>query len=172
MLCTHCNKNEATIHCKTVLNGVSKEMYLCAECAQELGIGGKYADIFDDGFNFHSILNQVFSMSDKKLSDKKQLKCEGCGTDFSKFNATGLLGCEKCYDVFEDAVETMLQKTQGATVHNGKISGPDSEKIEKENHIRDLKAQLQKAILEEKYEDAASLRDRIKSLEKGDENNG
>lgn len=171
MLCTHCNKKEATIHCKTVKNGIANEMHLCSDCAQEMGIGGKYADLFGDGFDFNSILNQVFSMTDKKISGSGQLKCESCGTDFGKFNSTGLLGCDKCYDVFADAVETMLQKTQGATVHNGKISGPDSEKMQKENQVRDLKSQLQKAILEEKYEEAADLRDRIKAIEKGDDNN-
>jgi len=172
MLCTHCGKKEATFHYKTVTNGVAQEMHLCRDCAQEMGIGEKYADLFGDALDFNSILNQVFNLSDKKLTSANNLKCTACGTDFNKFNTTGLLGCDKCYDVFSDAIETMLQKTQSSTVHNGKISGPDSEKIKKQNEIRELKSQLQKAILEEKYEDAAKLRDKIKSLEKGEENNG
>ena len=65
-----------------------------------------------------------------------------------------------------------MKRTQGATVHNGKISGPDSEEIKKQNELDDLKAQLQKAVFEERYEDAAKLRDSIKELEKGESNNG
>lgn len=172
MLCTHCNKKEATFHYKTVTNGKTQEMHLCGDCASELGFGEKYADLFGDALNFNSILNQFFVSSDKKLSDSKQLKCENCGMDYSRFNSTGLLGCEKCYDVFSDALETMMQKTQGATVHNGKITGPDSEKIKKQNDIKKLKSDLQKAILEEKYEIAAEIRDQIKILEKGENNNG
>ena len=172
MLCTHCNKKEATFHYKTVTNGVSQEMHLCSDCAAEMGFGEKNADLFGDALNFNSILNQFFALSDKQLSSGRQLKCENCGTDYGKFNSTGLLGCEKCYDVFSDALETMLQKTQGATVHNGKITGPDGERIKMQNDIKKLKSDLQKAILEEKYELAAQLRDQIKALEKGGENNG
>ena len=46
MLCSICNKNKATIHYKTVTNGVAKEMHLCSECAGEMGIGDKHIDLF------------------------------------------------------------------------------------------------------------------------------
>ncbi len=172
MLCSLCNKNKATIHYKTVTNGVAKEMHLCSECAGEMGIGDKHIDLFGDAFNFNSILNQLFSTGDKKSSSINGLKCNGCGMDFNMFNSTGLLGCDKCYDVFAEQIETMLQKTQGATSHNGKISGADREKIKKQNEIRELKSSLQKAIYEEKYEEAAVLRDKIKDMEKGGEDIG
>ena len=172
MLCSRCNKKEATFHYKTVSKGKVSELHLCSECAREMGFGDKYTELFSDGMNVNSILNQFFALSGKNLVRESGVKCEACGMDYGKFNSTGLLGCDKCYDVFADAVENMLQRTQGATSHNGKISGPDSEEIKKENEISDLKSQLQKAILEEKYEDAAKLRDRIKELEKGAENNG
>ena len=172
MLCNHCNKKEATFHYKTVSKGKTTEMHLCNDCAHELGLTDKYSDIFGDGMNVNSILNQFFALSGKKPVQDNSLKCSECGMDFKRFNSTGLLGCEKCYDVFADAVETMMQRTQGATVHNGKISGPDSEEIKKQNEIGRLKSELQKAILEEKYEDAAKLRDMIKDLEKGERDNG
>jgi len=172
MLCNHCNNKEATFHCKTVTNGKTTEMHLCSECAHELGFAEKYSDIFGDGMNVNSILNQFFALSGKKPSENNMLKCPECGTDFKRFNSTGLLGCDKCYDVFAEAVENMMQRTQGATVHNGKISGPDSEEIKKQNEISKLKSELQKAILEEKYEDAAKLRDSIKALEKGERADG
>ena len=171
MLCSHCNKNEANFHCKTVLNGKVTELHLCSNCAAELGFNDKY-DIFGDGMDVNSILNQFFALTGQKLPRNDTLKCENCGTDFKRFNDTGLLGCDKCYDVFADAVENMMQRTQGATTHSGKISGPDSESIKKENEITSLKAELQKAILEERYEEAAKLRDRIKEMEKGDKDNG
>ncbi len=172
MLCSNCNKNKATIHYKTVTNGVAREMHLCSECAAEMGIGEKYLDLFGDGLNFNSIFNHLFANSNSTQSLATAKRCEGCGTDFTTFNSTGLLGCDKCYDVFSDAVETMLAKTQGATSHNGKITGTDKEKITKQNELRDLKSNLQKAILEEKYEEAAILRDKIKEIEKGGEDIG
>jgi protein-arginine kinase activator protein McsA len=38
-------------------------------------------------------------------------------------------------------------------------------KIEKKNELASCKAELQKAILEERYEDAAVLRDKINKIE-------
>lgn len=172
MLCSHCNKKEATFHYKTVTNGKTAEIHLCAECANELGFAEKYSDIFGGGMDVNSILNQFFSLAGKKTGADSSLVCPQCGTDYAQFNSTGLVGCDKCYDVFSDAIEAMLQRTQGATVHNGKISGPDSEEIKKQNEIGRLKAELQKSILEEKYEEAAKLRDRIKALEKEEKDNG
>lgn len=172
MICSKCNKKEATFHYKTVSNGNVNELHLCSECARELGFGGKYTELFSDGMNVNSILNQFFQLSGKQPLRADTLKCPECGMDYGQFNSNGLLGCDKCYDVFADAVETMLQRTQGATSHNGKISGPDSEEIKKQNEIGNLKSELQRAILEEKYEEAACLRDRIKELEKGEEKNG
>ncbi len=172
MLCSHCNKREATFHYKTVSNGKASEMHLCSECAHELGFAEKYSELFGDNMNVNSILNQFFALSGKKPVQDSMLKCPECGMDFATFNSTGLMGCGNCYDVFADAVETMMQRTQGATSHNGKISGPDSEEIIKQNKLEGLKESLKKAILEEKYEDAAKLRDEIRAMEKGEESNG
>ena len=40
MLCQHCQKNEATTHVKTMINGEYAEYRLCSECAGELGYSG------------------------------------------------------------------------------------------------------------------------------------
>lgn len=37
MKCEHCGKNEATFYYKSNINGVVKEVHLCADCAAELG---------------------------------------------------------------------------------------------------------------------------------------
>ena len=67
----------------------------------------------------------------------------------------------------------MLSKMQPSTVHKGKLSGADGKKIERDNTLKNLKEELKRAIIEENYENAAVLRDKIKELEaKGDENNG
>ena len=49
---------------------------------------------------------------------------------------------------------------------NKKKRKEEKEKIEAENKIVKLKKDLQKAIKEERYEDAAKLRDEIKKLDK------
>ena len=57
MKCTHCNINEANTHIKRVINGQKEEMYLCEECAKELGVMDEFKiepfsidSIFGDSF--------------------------------------------------------------------------------------------------------------------------
>ena len=38
MRCSHCNKKEANTHIRRIINGHEEEMYLCDECARELGV--------------------------------------------------------------------------------------------------------------------------------------
>ena len=38
MLCQNCGKNEANIRYTQIVNGVKKEMALCSDCAEKLGV--------------------------------------------------------------------------------------------------------------------------------------
>ena len=50
-------------------------------------------------------------------------------------------------------------------MHKGKIAGPEGEEIRRSNEIKELKDKLRSAIVDERYEDAAKIRDKIKELE-------
>ena len=39
MLCQNCGKNEANVRYTQIVNGNKKEMVLCQECAEKMGIG-------------------------------------------------------------------------------------------------------------------------------------
>ena len=39
MLCENCGNNEANIRYTQIVNGVKKEMNLCEECAEKMGVG-------------------------------------------------------------------------------------------------------------------------------------
>ena len=41
MLCENCGKREANVRYSENINGVKKEMHLCEECSQKLGISSK-----------------------------------------------------------------------------------------------------------------------------------
>ena len=67
----------------------------------------------------------------------------------------------------------VLSKIQPSTSHKGKLSGADGKRIERDNTVKNLKEELKRAIIDENYEQAAVLRDKIKEYEsKGDEQNG
>ena len=80
------------------------------------------------------------------------------------------MGCERCYDEFKDAIEATLEQIQPSTTHKGRLGGEAGAKIQKTNELDRLKEQLKRAILDEKYEDAAVLRDKIKKIEEEKDN--
>ena len=163
MLCSHCNKREANFHYKQVNNGNYTEMHLCSECAKELGY-------LSTGEQHLSL-----GLAKQNQSINKGLSCSCCGTTFAEFKKTGFAGCDKCYDVFAKDVENILSRIQPATTHKGKIAGPEGEEIRRSNEIKELKDKLRSAIVDERYEDAAKIRDTIKELEeksKDGERNG
>ena len=45
MKCEKCGKNEATMYYKETVNGVTRELHLCPECAQKENLGGAFAQL-------------------------------------------------------------------------------------------------------------------------------
>ena len=180
MLCENCNKREANVRYSENINGVKKELHLCNQCSQNLGITDKVdfrMPTFDFSNFFGSFLED-FSTPDfmPSLSELKQLKCDSCGFSFNDIVNTGRYGCANCYDIFEDRMDPILKKLQGANRHNGRLGkiSDNNVKFEKsvesakkmDNRLDILQEDLKKAIKEERYEDAAKIRDEIKNEEK------
>ena len=189
MLCENCGKHEANVRYTEVINGNKKEMHLCEECSEKLGIGNMdfkmpinfssfLGDFFDD-FEAHSFLPE--------FNPIKKLQCDSCGMTFEDFMNTGKFGCSNCYDIFESKIDPILKNIHGANRHVGRlgkinpitkletqITGKKEQeemesKVEKEENKEQsksdkLKEELQKAIKEERYEDAAKLRDELKKI--------
>lgn len=171
MLCQKCKKNQANVHLVKLVNGEKSDVWLCEECARKisdisLGIPMNNTNINSD--SFQNILSGFFDSFDKKKEPRKELKmdvvCTNCGMRFSKFKETLEAGCGECYSSFKDLIDEEIKKVQGSTVHIGKIPLNINEEEEKQLSIKQLKEQLNKAIIEEAYERAAVLRDKIKSL--------
>lgn len=167
MICTNCGIKEANFHYKQILNGKKSELHLCGECAAKLG----YAS-HSDGLDLGSMLNEFISMPSFAPQTAAVKSCPVCKTTFNEFKKTGLLGCDRCYEEFKNIIEITLSQIQPSTTHKGKLSGEMGEKIHRENELNEMKEQLKRAILDEKYEEAAVLRDKIKILEQGGANNG
>lgn len=178
MKCQNCGKNEVTFRYTQVINGVKKEMNLCDDCARELGL----KDLnFNMPINFSSFLSDFFNeYSDNLLPSfmgTQAISCKSCGTAFDDFVNSGEFGCSSCYDLFEDRVTPILRKLQGATRHTGRgyreitpSTGDDKKSTKKaakkeESQLEKLQKDLQKAIKEERYEDAAKIRDEIKKID-------
>ena len=181
MLCDNCGKREANVRYSEIINGRKKELHLCEECSKKLGIENMDFNMPIDFSSFFGGLLEDFGTNDfmPLFNEVKQLKCDNCGYTFEDIVNTGKLGCENCYSVFEDRLDPIIKKIQGSNKHLGRtgkiIDSKISEKINNkdsktENNkdvskVEKLQNDLKKAIKEEKYEEAAKIRDEIKKLE-------
>lgn len=180
MLCENCRKREANVRYSENINGVKKQMNLCEECSRKLGITDKVDFRMPalDLSNFFGSFLEDFSTPDfmPLLNEIKQIKCNSCDSTFEDIINTGRYGCANCYDVFEDRMDPILKKLQGANRHNGRLGkiSNNNVKFEKteekgdknisKNKLNILQQDLKQAIKEERYEDAAKIRDEIKKM--------
>ena len=182
MLCNNCGKREANVRYSENINGVKRELNLCEECSKKLGIGNMDFSMPIDFSSFFGDFIEDFTTPEfmPLFNDIKSLKCDKCGYTFDDIANTGKLGCANCYDVFESRLDPIIKKIQGSNMHIGRL-GKVSENTINENYskvktdtknkideISKLKEDLKLAIKEERYEDAAKLRDEISNKEKGD----
>lgn len=162
MLCDKCKTNEACYHSTLIVNGETKSTHLCEKCAEKEGVFNKtYESIFDQ---FRSLTNFL------GFDDFDDKNCPNCHWSLKQFKNTGLLGCNNCYDAFEDEIEDIVKRIQPYS--ENKIDNiefrteEDKKSLTKEQKLMDLKADLQKAIKEERYEDAGAINKEIKKLTK------
>ena len=62
-------------------------------------------------------------------------------------------------------MDHILRKVQGKLEHTGKIPKRIAGDITRKRKINELRIQLQQKIYQEKFEEAADIRDQIRSLE-------
>ncbi len=162
MLCECCQQHEATIHVTQVVNGKSRELHLCEHCAEESGLNVQ---------NVMSLPEVLFGMAGGPEEDKEAAarSCPGCHLRGGDFRKTGRLGCPQCYRTFAKELAPMLAAMHKGSRHAGKVPvhnegavpvGYDDERDE-------LRRQLAEAIRDERFEEAARLRDRIRELDHG-----
>lgn len=185
MLCDNCGKKEANVRYSENINGVKKELHLCEECSRKMGIDDINFNMPIDFSSFFGELLENFGTPEfMPLFDEiKELKCDNCGYTFENIVNTGKLGCGNCYSVFEERLDPIIKKIQGSNKHIGRTGKIIDEKIGKKfntdsttkkvngnkkdsSELEKLQNDLKTAIKEERYEDAARIRDEIKKIDK------
>ena len=151
MICSNCGKNNASITYKQNINGKKITLNLCDNCAHEIGIFNSFDEIFSP-----MILDFEYVLPE-------EIKCKKCGYTLSKYRSTGLFGCDECYKTFKKEIDEILLKIQGK---NRQIKEEKNIKKESINQVDKLKQELQELVNQEKFEEAAVIRDKIKDLEK------
>ena len=99
-------------------------------------------------------------------NDKKaDITCSVCNTSFEDYKKTGKLGCSRCYSTFEKQLKPIIEGIYGYSEHIGKFPKNEFKDVQAIRAVEHLKQQLNIAIQEEEYEQAAKLRDEILELE-------
>lgn len=157
MQCELCQENEAAVHLTQVMEGNVKKLHLCHECAAQ------------SGFNIDSALSLtdvLFGMGAPEATDAgaPEKTCHACHMRRADFRKTSRLGCPSCYETFAEELNPLLTGMHHGPAHTGKISQGAAQALADSRSVAALQQQLQEAVRNENYEEAARLRDMIRKV--------
>jgi protein arginine kinase activator len=158
MLCDVCKCNDATVFLTQILQGKMQKVNLCDACSKEKGVQDP------TGFALADLLLGIGAAEEIEKGAPTQ-KCPVCGFTQADFKKTGRLGCSVCYATFAEGLGSLLKAMHKGIEHIGKVPERAQRAVELGDRMRNLNESLKKAVAEENYETAASLRDQIKQLE-------
>lgn len=162
MKCMKCKVNNANVYITTNINGNVKKECLCEECAKNVDM--------QKFMNMDKMLSRMFgsnnrlSMFDMSMPrttndffERERILFEDMINDMKQIN-----------HVFENMENKRIVKAEPEdTVRMSKGKNVIKKPMQnKEDSIEDLKKKLEIAIKEERYEDAAVLRDKINGKNK------
>lgn len=173
MLCERCKKNPATFHKSIIINGKGYETNLCSECARlvnfdddinfdtDFGFNGfaKKFDLLEKNF-FNDFFNDDDFFTPTMLIEKNNKYCPECKSTFYDFVRRGKLGCNKCYDTFESEIRDMLENMDNPMDLDLNII----ETQNKPTELDKLNDEFNKAIADERYEDAGEIKKKINEI--------
>lgn len=164
-LCQICQKNVAIMIVTEIdEKGNKREVAICEECAKKKGILESSKTL-----NLEEILKIMLKAKEK---EDKEFKCSRCLLSFYEFKKYGKFGCPDCFKAFEEKlipfikrIQTTIREREDEIFHKGKKVTLGVKKSLLLSEIKKLKIELEKAIKEENYEQAAKIRDTLKEKE-------
>ncbi|MDR1456573.1 MAG: hypothetical protein LBI34_00710 [Puniceicoccales bacterium] len=161
----------ATIFLTQVINGAATHLRLCEKCARERGF-------LDSSGVPPKGLAGFWDFRTRGIADKGvDLACPKCGMTVARLCATSRTGCAQCYDTFRHIIFEKISASGDGAGFAGKIPTllpeaseadiqqmphqPKRKDSPVDGHVRKLFSHLRLAIVEERYEDAAQIRDEI-----------
>jgi protein arginine kinase activator len=173
MICQECKERPATFHFTKVINGEKTEVHICEHCAKENSEFFMFNS--SSGFSLNNLLTGLLNMEHDfaKAEEQNVFKtesvpqCDRCKMTFQDFKKSGRFGCSNCYPAFKNYITPILRRVHGGnTEHSGKIPKRIGGDIHIRKKIEGLKEKIQSLISQEEFEQAALVRDEIRSLEK------
>jgi len=154
----------------------------CSKCSKPLSVN--YKEINSEGIHCFSacsdcpiVHQKLHGLQESSKGKEETLCCEGCNTSLQDIKRGHSVGCSECYTIFEDVLIKELKDrgfypteegpiftiNASESLHVGKTPF-DSQDIRFSKRLINLNDALNDALKIENYEQAAWLRDRIKTL--------
>lgn len=131
---------------------------LCEECAKHKGVNDPA------GFSLADLLLGLGASQEMEQSaGGAELKCPHCGFTQADFKKAGRLGCSQCYVTFSEGLEGLLKSMHKGTKHVGKVPQSFQQSRDLGEKLKALQKKLDKAVSDEDFEQAAVMRDEIKT---------
>ena len=131
---------------------------LCEECAKSKGVNDPA------GFSLADLLLGLGASQELAgPNGGDETKCPSCGFTQADFKKAGRLGCSECYKTFAEGLEGLLKTMHKGVRHVGKVPQALRQGRDLTDQLRQLQKRLDKAVAGEDFEQAANLRDEIKS---------
>ena len=156
MLCEECNQNQATVVITVLSGNETTTRHLCQDCVKKMETSFANGDMS----TFLSSLLSILSKAPREAS----LTCDACGLTYEEFQNTGKLGCAKCYKTFADQLKPLLTRVHGRSQHAGRVPAGQKQVQNLEHCITTLRERMDQAVASENFEEAAALRDEIRTL--------
>ena len=164
MKCEICHLRDASRVMKRPVDGVPAELYVCDECARTAATPSSVPENSLPAGIPRSVTDVLFSMG-LPVSSSKDIPsavCPVCGLSRGDLREKRRLGCPHCFDVFGADIRTFLSEQVPV--------GPRAKEPPCEAHVcREAdrtRADLAKAVAEERFEDAARLSNRLAELKR------
>ena len=157
MLCCVCKEKEATVHLTQIAGEKMQKVDLCEECAKQKGVNDPA------GFSLADLLLGLGASQEMEQASGGEVKCPACGFTQADFKKAGRLGCADCYTTFAEGLEGLLKSMHKGTKHIGKVPHQLQQNRDLSEKLKSLQKKLDKAVADEDFEQAAVVRDEIRT---------
>jgi protein arginine kinase activator len=158
MQCCVCKEREAKVHLTQIVGDKMQKVDLCEECAKQKGVNDPA------GFSLADLLLGLGASQEmEQAAGSADLKCPHCGFTQADFKKAGRLGCSECYVTFAEGLEGLLKSMHKGIKHLGKVPQALQQSRDLSEKLKSLQKKLDKAVADEDFETAASVRDEIKA---------
>lgn len=170
MKCELCHKAEAQTAVYREVEGVSRELYVCQQCALRKAsvpkadgtatsgeMGAPTGVVVPPSPMMGMILDAAFEIVGRAIASEEP-QCSVCGITRSEQRKRRRLGCPACYDSFARELDAAILEMHRNTRHVGKIPKKEHATLRR----RELQEQLERAVAGQRFEEAIQIRDQLR----------